>query len=567
MFGFLKKKLKETVEKFTKKASDSAAQVEEQELTQAEQEQLAAEEQIVQEEPAEDIVEEQAVETEQAPEESTKPKTDDPEVIGDAIETIEEVVPHHLVREDEVTSAPEQESALEETVVEEQQEAQEQQEEPAKPESETVSEPIIDLTEETNEPEPVVEEVQEELKKDPIEKPKEKKKGFFGKLFGTKEKKDDFDVVAEHEEKQTTTGVPEYKDAKTQAVEALAVEEQEDKPAIPAEFTEKTADIVIERKEPSVSRSVPESKVDPVIALEDVKDETKKKKGFFGKLKERIVKFKLTEEAFEELFWEFELAMLENNVAVEVIEKIKKDLHDTLTQEQVSRRGIETIIMQALKESLEDILDVEPVDLLAKVKSKKPYVIAVIGVNGSGKTTSIAKLVHLLQKNKLSVVVAASDTFRAAAIQQLEEHTTKLGVKLIKHDYGADPSAVAFDAIKHATAKGIDVVLVDTAGRLQSNSNLMDELKKLIRVNNPDFKLFVGESITGNDCTEQAVAFNEAVGIDGIILSKADVDDKGGAAISVSYVTQKPILYLGTGQTYDDLTPFNKENVLENLGL
>jgi len=162
--------------------------------------------------------------------------------------------------------------------------------------------------------------------------------------------------------------------------------------------------------------------------------------------------------------------------------------------------------------------------------------------------------VNLFKKNGLKCVIAASDTFRAAAIQQLQEHADKLGVKMIKHDYGADPAAVAFDAIKYAEANRADVVLIDTAGRLHSNVNLMDEMKKVVRVAKPDLKIFIGESITGNDCVEQAKKFNEAIGIDGIILAKADLDDRGGAAISVSFVTKKPILYIGTGQGYDDLS-------------
>jgi fused signal recognition particle receptor len=188
-------------------------------------------------------------------------------------------------------------------------------------------------------------------------------------------------------------------------------------------------------------------------------------------------------------------------------------------------------------------------------------------VNGSGKTTTIAKMVKLFQDNNMKCVIAASDTFRAAAIQQLEEHANRLKVKLIKHDYGADPAAVAYDAIEHAKAKDLDVVFIDTAGRLHSNTNLMDEMKKIIRVAKPDMKIFIGESITGNDCVEQAKQFNEAVGIDAIILSKADVDEKGGAAISVSYVTGKPIIYIGTGQEYNDLEKFDKKLVLGTLGM
>src|SRR3989338_1210319 len=138
---------------------------------------------------------------------------------------------------------------------------------------------------------------------------------------------------------------------------------------------------------------------------------------------------------------------------------------------------------------------------------------------------------------------------------------------MIRHDYGADPSAVAFDAIRYAQAKEADAVLIDTAGSLHSNTNLVDEMKKIIRVAKPDLKLFIGESITGNDCVEQAESFNQAIGIDGIILSKADIDEKGGAALSVSYVTRRPILFMGTGQGYGDIKKFSKGEILDSLGL
>ena len=213
------------------------------------------------------------------------------------------------------------------------------------------------------------------------------------------------------------------------------------------------------------------------------------------------------------------------------------------------------------------MFNVDQINLIKESSKKKPYIIAMIGINGSGKTTTLAKIVHLFQQNKLKPVVAACDTFRAAAIQQLEEHTNKLGVKLIKHDYGSDAAAVAFDAVKHAESKNKDVVLIDTAGRLHSDKNLMRELEKIIRVAKPDLKIFVGESIAGNDVVEQVKYFNDKVGIDAIILAKADIDEKGGAAISVSYITGKPILYLGTGQNYEDLTEFSKDKIVEQIGL
>lgn len=291
-----------------------------------------------------------------------------------------------------------------------------------------------------------------------------------------------------------------------------------------------------------------------------------KSKGFFAKIAEKITTTKISEEKFDEYFWNLELALLESNVAFEVIEKIKKDLKNELTQTQISRGKVEETVLNCLKKSLSELFIEEKIDLISLAKKKKPFVICFVGINGSGKTTTLAKMAKYFQDKKLGVVMAAADTFRAAAIDQLQIHADNLGVKLIKHDYGADAAAVAFDAIKHAEAKQKDVVLIDTAGRLHSNFNLIEEMKKVIRIAKPDLKIFVGESITGNDCIEQAQKFNEAINIDGIILSKADIDEKGGAAISVSYVTKKPILFIGTGQEYSDLEEFSKEKILKNLG-
>jgi len=320
----------------------------------------------------------------------------------------------------------------------------------------------------------------------------------------------------------------------------------------------------IEERKPEFIKPVPEIK--PVEA-KPIEEAVEEKKGFFAKVKEAITTKKITEKQFDEMFWDLELALLENNAAVEVIEKIKGDLKRELVEKPIPRTKVQETIVGSLRKSILDLFPVEPPDLLKTVKQKKPYVICFVGVNGSGKTTSIAKVAHLLKQKGLSVVLAAADTFRAAAIDQLQVHADKLGVKLIRHDYGSDPAAVAFDAIKHAQAANKDVVLIDTAGRLHSNINLMDEMKKIMRVAKPDLKLFVGESITGNDCVEQAKQFNEAVGIDGIVLAKADVDEKGGAAISVSYVTQKPIFFIGVGQEYGDLQQFDKDKLIASIGL
>lgn len=294
--------------------------------------------------------------------------------------------------------------------------------------------------------------------------------------------------------------------------------------------------------------------------------EEKPKKGFFQKVTEVVTTKKITEEQFDKLFWDLEVALLENNVAVEVIDKIKEDLKMDLVNVAIKRGEIENEIKKSLEESMRELLNIKPFNMIEKINTKKPYIICLVGINGSGKTTTIAKLVHLLKKNNKSCVIAAADTFRAGAIQQLQELGTKTNTKVVAHDYGSDPAAVAFDAIEMAKARNLDVVLIDTAGRLHSNVNLMDEMKKIVKVSKPDLKIFIGESTTGNDCIEQAKRFNETIGIDGIILSKADIDDKGGAAISISKVTSKPILYLGMGQGLDDLEVFDKEKILKSLG-
>jgi fused signal recognition particle receptor len=360
---------------------------------------------------------------------------------------------------------------------------------------------------------------------------------------------------------------PEVKaEEKVEAAPDIKVEEKVEVVEEKKGFFAKIKESFVGKEEPKVEAK-PEVKVEEKVEVKREKEVVEEKKGFFQKITETITTKRISPERFDEMFWDLELALLENNVAVEVIEKIKIDLKSQLVDKPIPRGKVEETIASSLHVSIEDLFKVPQIDLLEKAKQKKPFVICFVGVNGSGKTTSIAKVANYLQSNGLSVVLAAADTFRAAAIDQLQLHADKLNVKLIRHDYGSDPAAVAFDAIKHAEAKKIDVVLIDTAGRLHSNVNLMDEMKKIMRVAKPDLKIFVGESITGNDCVEQAKQFNDSVGVDGIILSKADVDEKGGAAISVSYVTQKPILFLGVGQEYKDLQQFDKEKLLASIGL
>ncbi len=276
--------------------------------------------------------------------------------------------------------------------------------------------------------------------------------------------------------------------------------------------------------------------------------------------KKSILSHSITEEDVEMIYSEIKSALLENNVALSVLEGIEKELKARLIGQSVSVFGNKKYVENAIKESIAGVLIAYGKEkFISDIKSKKPFVILVIGVNGAGKTTTIAKLCKFFLSNGLKPVIAAADTFRAASIEQLEIHAKRLNVQVIKHTYGADPAAVAFDAIKHANSAKEDVVLIDTAGRSDINKNLIEELKKVKKVSKPDLTIFVGDALTGNDVVKQAEVFNKEIGIDASILSKADVDKKGGAVLSISYVTRKPIIFLGTGQGYDDLIPFNKE--------
>ncbi len=295
-------------------------------------------------------------------------------------------------------------------------------------------------------------------------------------------------------------------------------------------------------------------------------------KSFFGKISSKINKIKILDNEFEVYSEELEMLLLENNVALEVSEKIIHELKEKIVGKELLKKEVEEEIKDSLKEIIEEIL-IEPFDLGEKIKekisdqAKEPYVILFCGINGTGKTTTIAKIAESLKKRGISCVMAAADTFRAASIEQIKEHGNKIGIKVIANEYGSDPASVGFDAIKYAKKNLIDCVLVDTAGRMHTSKNLLKEIEKISRVCKPDAKIFVGESITGNDVIEQARSFDWEIGIDGIVLTKADIDEKGGTALSVGYVTKKPILYLGTGQQYGAIEVFDKQKFIKKLGL
>ncbi len=285
----------------------------------------------------------------------------------------------------------------------------------------------------------------------------------------------------------------------------------------------------------------------------------------------KIIFRKLSPEDLEDIIWDLEVSLLESDVALPVVAHIKEKLREELAERKV-RAGEDPkkVVSETMRKILLEILTPkEKLDLLKLIEEKRktgePAVIVFVGINGTGKTTTIAKLGKFLKDRGFRVVAAAADTFRAAGIEQIEIHAQRLQIPVVKQKRGADAAAVAYDAIQHAKATGADVVLVDTAGRMQTDANLMDEMKKIVRVSKPDAVIFIGDALAGNDAVEQARAFNDAVGISGAILCKMDADARGGAALSVSYVTGKPILFLGTGQGYDDLVEFVPEKIVDIL--
>ncbi|MEM2105065.1 MAG: signal recognition particle-docking protein FtsY [Candidatus Bathyarchaeia archaeon] len=294
----------------------------------------------------------------------------------------------------------------------------------------------------------------------------------------------------------------------------------------------------------------------------------KLKSGLKG-LVNKVTTTELKAENLRPILSEFKISLVENDVAFPVAERICDEMEKRLDGVQVKRlEDRRKIVEKNLREILlEVMLTNNKIDFFKAIEEKRkkgePFVIIFVGINGTGKTTTIAKVANLLTKKGYSVVLACSDTYRAGSIEQLEEHAKRLGIRMVKHKYGADPAAVAYDTISHAKAHGINVVLIDTAGRIQTNRNLMNELAKIKRVVNPDLTILTVDSLTGNDAVMQAEEFHKSVGIDATILTKVDADIKGGSAISVTHVTKKPILFIGTGQTYDDLEDFNPEKFVQ----
>jgi fused signal recognition particle receptor len=296
-----------------------------------------------------------------------------------------------------------------------------------------------------------------------------------------------------------------------------------------------------------------------------------KLKAGFKDLVTKVTTTELKADNLSPILFDFKMGLVENDVAFPVADKICDELEKRLTGASIKRFDDRKVLVEDnLKQVLLEILETDNrIDLLEKIfdkrKKTEPFVIMFVGINGTGKTTTIAKVAQFLREKSFSVVLAGADTYRAGSIEQLEEHARRLGLRVIKHSYGADPAAVAFDTISHAKAHGINVVLIDTAGRMQTNLNLMNELVKVKRVVKPDLVIFTVDSLIGNDVVLQAEEFNKAIGIDATILTKVDADVKGGSSLSVTYVTQKPILFIGVGQTYKDLEVFDPEKFVKMI--
>jgi len=298
-----------------------------------------------------------------------------------------------------------------------------------------------------------------------------------------------------------------------------------------------------------------------------------KLKKIFSETAKSLGQKSISKKEIDSIFDELQISLMENDVAQEIVDELTSKIKNEIQNLKLERsEDSEQVITTKLYSFLSDLFlsTNNKTDIIQSILEKKrskagPYSIIFLGINGTGKTTTVAKFCKLLRDHGVSVALAAADTHRAGAIEQITHHGDNLNVKVITQRYGADPSAVARDALEHARKNYIDAVLIDTAGRMQTSKNLMEEVSKIIRVIKPDMKIFVGDSLAGNDTVNQAREFFEYTNYDGSILTKSDADSKGGAAISIAYLTHKPILYLGVGQGYDDLAEFDYDAFLDSI--
>lgn len=371
---------------------------------------------------------------------------------------------------------------------------------------------------------------------------------------------------------QVSAPNPEEKQKKTDEEKETGEEEEEKKPEKKGFFTSlfKGKKKEEEPNEEQEKELLEEGTFGKKETPEPEKEQTKEKdSSIISKTFGKLLKKNLSENDFDALWLELEIFLLEINVAYEIVEKIGTSLKKNLLGHSFDRFSLTKKIKEVLEQEVETILLSREASLLSQIKQiqekEEIPTIMLLGVNGTGKTTTIAKLVKYFQDKNLKLVVAAADTFRAAATEQLGEHAKNLSVKLITHKGGSDPAAVAFDAVEHAKAKKLDIVLIDTAGRMPNNANLLSELQKIKRVSKSQLSVFIGDSISGNDLLEQISLFDKALGLDGIILTKVDTDERPGSLITTAYSIEKPIYFLGVGQKYEDFVEFNAKHIAKQL--
>lgn len=404
------------------------------------------------------------------------------------------------------------------------------------------------------EPEEVLDEEGEDGEAEDIQEAEDQKSGFWSR-FKSDDGGDDLEDEIEQEEvEESLDETDDVEEEKKFHFWSRNKDKKEEEPAEEAPDEE----VVEEKKSHFWNRNKDKN--------EEVSADGEATGGLFSFVREKTI----SEKHVEDILFELEMELLQGDVAMEVASEVVDSVKDDLVGKKIKRSNdITEYTYLALKNAVSDIIDIPGKSMTEMIEAKKqegePLVVMFVGINGTGKTTTIGKLANYYLKKGYTPVIAASDTFRAGAIEQVTYHADNVGVKIIKHKKGSDPAAVAYDAVEHAKAQGKELVLIDTAGRMQTNTNLMDEMKKIKRVSNPDLVIFVGDALTGNDATEQAKKFNEAIDIDGVILTKADADSKGGASLSIGYVIKKPIMFLGMGQGYDDIMEYDAEWMLNQL--
>lgn len=274
----------------------------------------------------------------------------------------------------------------------------------------------------------------------------------------------------------------------------------------------------------------------------------------------------ISEKDVSDALSELELTLLESDVALPATDAIIAHVKTGLVgKHRKIGESVDSLVVRSLRNALLEVLG-RGFDLQAYIRSHpRPVKILFTGVNGTGKTTTVAKIGYFLKKQGLSVVIGAGDTYRAGAIEQIGVHAERLGIRIIQHPEGGDPSAVLYDTVQYATSHKIDVVLADTAGRFHNKANLMSQLEKIRRVMKPDLVVYVDEAVAGNDAVTRAAEFDRTVGADAVVLTKADMDSRGGAAISIAHTIGKPLMFIGTGQSYDDIEPFEPAQVVDEL--